>query len=251
MVVIMIKLLKKIIGIQPTLSVTETQASIQKLVNYNSLNKRKNLRIKYPHFGAVGNYPRVFYKDTEMIVANVSVGGMMVIDDTEIFGTDVGELILLNLVWDDLSTKVRTRIVGANLQRRHLQFVDFNAQAFLRITNLSKPAYLGTRFHRVQDDVGQLQALELWVGPTNETLVFNNEGPFAELTINSDKFSFSKDSPIVSTKTNGTVHHSVLCDIVALLANFPESTQRVKDLTEFIETEVRSVKNVKPTGTYG
>lgn len=247
----MIKFLKKIFQTQLSQSENVSQASIQKLVSYNFLNKRKNLRIKYPHFGAVGNFPRVFYKDTEMIIVNVSVGGVMVIDDTERFGNEVGEVVMLNLVWEDFSTKVRARIVGANLQRRHLQFVDFNAQAFLRITNLSKPAYLGTRFHRVHDDVGQLQALELWVGPTNETLAFYSVGAFAELTINADKYSFYRGRVATSNKNNEPVHHSILCDIIVLLVNLPEPTQHIKELAEIIDSEVRSGKNVKPTGTYG
>lgn len=246
------KFIKKILGIQPPLSEIEAQASIQKLVSFNALNKRKNLRIKYPHFGAFANFPKIFYKEAEMIVSNISVGGLLVIDDTERFGQEVGEVIIIQMEWADFSTKVRARIVGANQQRRHLQFVDFNAQAFLRITNLSKPAYLGTRFHRVRDEAGRIQAIEFWVGPTNESLSFYSEGPFAEYAAsNGDKFTFRRGSATLSAKTGLLVPPSILCDLIVLLANLPEQTRCVHELIEFIETEVRASGHLKKTGTNG
>ncbi len=246
------KFIKKILGIQPPLSEVDAQTSIQKLVSFNSLNKRKNLRIKYPHFGAFANFPKIVYKDAEMIVSNISVGGLLIVDDTERFGQEVGEVIILTMEWSDFSTKVRARIVGANQQRRHLQFVDFNAQAFLRITHLSKPAYLATRFHRVRDDVGRIQALEFWVGPTNETLAFYGEGPFAEYTSsNNDKFTFLRGSATLSSKTGLLVPPAILCDLIVLLANLPQPTACVRELIEVIETEVRASGHLKRTGTNG
>lgn len=244
-------LFKKIFGIKSTLQEEDSQASIQKLVSFNSLNKRKNLRIKYPHFGAFGPYPRIYYKDTEMIVTNISVGGILIIDDTECFGQEVGEIVMVNLIWDDATAKIRSRVVGANQQRRHLQFIDFNAQAFLRISNLSKPAYLGTRFHRVRDENGQLQALELWVGPTNETLAFYKDGAFAEFTIRGEKLSFRRGSATHSSKTGDIVHSATLSEVIVMLANFSQPTELVRELIEIIETEVRAAERVKSTGTHG
>lgn len=248
----MIKLIKKIFSSKSaTQPEDDSQASIQKLVSFNTLNKRKNLRVKYPHIGAFGPFPKVFYKETEMIVTNISVGGVLIIDDTEKFGQEVGEIIMLQINWPDTTCKIRARIVGANQQRRHLQFVDFNAQAFLRISNLSKPAYLGTRFHKVRDEVGQLQALELWVGPTNETLAFYNEGPFAELTIRGEKLCFKRGSATTSSKHNTIVDVATLWDVVIMLANIPQGSNYIRDLIEIIESEVRAAQQTQRTGTYG
>ena len=58
----------------------------------------------------------MFYKDTEMIVSNISVGGVLIVDDTEVFGTEIGEIVMITLQWDDFSTKIRSKVVGANQQ---------------------------------------------------------------------------------------------------------------------------------------
>jgi hypothetical protein len=224
--------------------------SVQKSVFFNALNKRKNLRIKYPHFGAFGPYPHVFYRDSEVIVSNISVGGLLVIDDTERFGQSVGEIVMITLAWPDFQTKVRTCVVGVNQHRRHLQFVDFNAQAFLRITSLTKAAYIGTRFHRVRDEVGQLQALELWIGPTSESLAFYNVGPFAELAINGEKFSFRRDGKTTSSNSE-RISKVVLYDVVVMLSNFSGQTDRVKQLIEKLQTEIKNLDRMPSTGTNG
>jgi hypothetical protein len=214
--------------------------SIQKIVNFNSLNKRKNIRMKYPHFGAFGPFPKVTYKDHEMIVTNISVGGLMIIDDTEKFGAAVGEAIYLDLKWDDLTVKTRCRIVGVNLHRRHIQFVDFNAQSFLKISKLVKPGYLGGRFHRVRDDLGQIAAVELWVGPSSESLVFPKIGAFAELTLSGEKVMFNKDRKACFATSQNPIPVEMLSDLLIIIANLPEHTDKVKELLELIEVEMRS-----------
>ncbi|MCB0350900.1 MAG: hypothetical protein KDD38_06940 [Bdellovibrionales bacterium] len=230
---------------QDSISAAESNPSIQKLVSANSLNKRKNIRIKYPHFGAFGLFPKVKYKNSEIIVGNISAGGILVIDDTERFGDSIGEVIMIELEWDDFSTKIRTRIVGANLQRRHLQFIDFNAQAFLRISKLTKPGYLGSRFHQVEDHDGKLQAIELWVGPTGESLVFPREGAFAELTINGEKINFRRGTPTHLASNNAPISVERLHDILVIIANLPRYSTRAKDLLEIIEDELRALHSRK------
>lgn len=235
-------LLKKIFKPEShNFSPTETEPSIDKLVSFNSLNKRKNIRIKYPHFGAFGAFPRIFYMNSEMIVGNLSAGGLFIIDDTEKFGDEVGKIVMLEMVWDDFSTKVRARLVGANLQRRHLQFVDFNAQAFLRISKLTKPAYLGSRFHQVHDKLGKLDTNELWIGPTGESLSFPKSGVFAELTLNGQKMKFKRGQPTLFEINSRPVAQENLNEILIALANFPQNSPRIKELLEILEVELRSL----------
>src|SRR5690606_42010278 len=81
--------------------------SVQKLVHLNGLNRRKNLRVNYSHLGPTGPFPRVKYKGDEVIIANISVGGLLIIDDVGRFGDQVGEMIELELQWPDFSTRMR------------------------------------------------------------------------------------------------------------------------------------------------
>lgn len=252
--------LKKLFGFSdfgkgPNYNDLDSGASIHKLVNQNHLNKRKNVRINYPHFGAAGLFPHIFYKGHELNVANISLGGLLIVDDTEQFGTQVGEVVNLEFTWSDFTTKLRARLVGANLQRRHLQFVDFNAQAFLRISQLVKSGHTGQRFHRVRNDSGTLQADEMWLGPAGETLVFKTADSPAELTLESrDKFHLKKDQITLLAATKSPVSPAQLNDLMIMLANFPQPTEKIKQLVESLNAEINSLKSRAPrsrTGTNG
>lgn len=226
------------------------EPSIHKLVDENSLNRRKNFRIRYPHIGAIGPYPSVYYKNKEMNVGNISVGGLLIIDDQEVLGTTVGETVILELNWEDFRSKIRCRIVGANLQRRHLQFVDFDPQAFLKVSRLLRPAHLGTRFHRVLDSSGQLEAHELWIGPSNESLAFLKSENEAALSYDNNTIIISPHSYPHYEKTMKAIPLETLYDIFVLVANLPEPSKNVKRLIETIDPILKS-NPTKRTGTYG
>jgi hypothetical protein len=224
--------------------------SIQRLVNQNYLNKRKNIRIHYPHLGATGLYPHILYHGHELNVGNISLGGLLIIDDTEQFGSQVGEIVNLDFTWPDLSTKLRARIVGANLQKRHLQFVDFNPQAFLKISLLVKSGHLGQRFHRVRNDSGTLQADEMWLGPTGETLVFPPGAKRAELSYAKENVTIQKGAPTRSGAALRPAPVSQLHDVLIMFANFPGLTPRIKELVEILDLEIRNLSTHR-TGTHG
>jgi len=211
--------------------------SIQKLVNANSLNKRKNIRINFPHISAAGPFPRVFYLDTEIMVSNISVGGLLVIDDTKNFGTEVGDVVVLHFEWPDFKSKVRARLVGAHMDFRHLQFVDFDPQVFLRVSQMIKPGHLGGRFYRVQDGTGQLQAAELWVGPAQESLIFGGENThFAVLALHGEKIVFHAQPSPAILKKGEPLSPTALSDLLVLLANLPKPTPLVRSLVELVDT---------------
>jgi hypothetical protein len=240
----MFKFLKNLFSFSPANDL-EASSSIQKLVSLNALNRRKNTRVKYPHFGGFGPYPKIYYMDSEIIVGNISVGGILIIDDTEKFGDEIGAVVTIEMVWSDYRTKARARLVGANMQRRHLQFVDFNANAFTKISQLLRPGYLGSRFRIVHDELGKLQAHEMWLGPTSESLVFTKTNSFAEISVGNEKVSISRNRPSYLVSTNQKISYQLLCDILVIIANIPEPTPRVKELLEIIEIELKASETRK------
>ncbi|OFZ12521.1 MAG: hypothetical protein A2Z20_11445 [Bdellovibrionales bacterium RBG_16_40_8] len=251
--------LKRLFSFNQSSGPDTVEPSVHKLIGVNALNKRKNIRIKYPHFGAFGPFPRVLYMGHEMNVGNISVGGLHIIDDTEKLGSTVSDIIMIELIWGDFSAKVRVRVVGVNLHNRHIQFVDFNAQAYLRISILTKPGYIGSRFHRVRDEFGQLQALELWVGATSESLMFcKKSSSFAELVLNGQKIIFERGRCTYFAESEEPVTPKLLTDILIMIANLNEPTLLVKNLLEIIESDLSNITpnisskiSSKKTGTYG
>ncbi len=236
------KLFKKFFKIHDAIPENDLSGSIQRMVNTSALNRRKNIRIRYPHFGAFGPFPSIRFHNTQLIAGNISAGGLLIIDDTDKFGSSVGEIVTLDVAWPDFNCRVRARVVGATPHKRHLQFMDLNAQAFLRITKLVKPGYAGSCFHRVRDEQGQIDAHELWVGSGSESLVFPKAGVFAELTLNGEKINFQKNQTARYTDSNNTLKPEALTEIFVTVCNLGEHTARVKSLLEIIEAEMRNAK---------
>jgi hypothetical protein len=226
--------------------------TIQKIVTVNALNRRKNTRIKYSHMGAVGNLPRVFINDDEINIGNISTGGLLIVDDTGRLGETVGEIIMLELRWIDMTVKLRARIVGANLHRRHIQFVDFNANVFVRISQLIKSGFLGSKFFKVDTQRSNVAAEELWIGPTNESLVFHKQGqslPLAELHLSGEIYEF-QPGHLPTIKSSGQVINSaILSELLVLLANLRDPSHNVRDLIERLQMLYQ--KPQRRTGTHG
>lgn len=211
--------------------------SIQQIITHHALNRRKNTRIKYSHMGAVGALPRVFFNGDEMNVGNISTGGLLLIDDTGRLGETVGEIIPLELRWSDTSVLLRSRIVGANLHRRHIQFVDFEPTVFVRISSLIKPGYLGSKFYKVDTQKANVVAEELWVGPTRESLVFHKTNgdptlPHAELHWDGETYEFQPGQLPKAKSSGQVISSSTLNDILILLANLPDPSNFVRELIE-------------------
>lgn len=226
--------------------------TIQKIVTANALNRRKNTRIKYSHMGAVGGLPRIFLGGEEMNIGNISTGGILIIDDTGRLGETVGEIIHLELRWPDTSVELRSRIVGANLHRRHIQFVDFNATVFVRISQLIKSGFLGSKFFKVDVTGANIVAEELWVGPTNESLVFHHKGqnlPLAELHLNGETYELQPGQLPVIKRSGAVINSQTLSEILVLLANLPDPSHHVRDLIERLQSVYQ--KPQRRTGTYG
>jgi len=221
----------------------------------NALNRRKNTRIKYAHIGAVGDLPRVFHDSEEMVVGNISTGGLLIIDDNEKLTSAIGEITFFELRWADLSVEAKARVVGAQFQRRHVQFIDFNPQDFVRISQLLKPGFVVSRFHRVQDDQRVLEAQELWIGPTGESLLFPALKPTMDpITYNNGKrniFITKPNRPHYSD-TNEAMTQTQLSDLLLTLANFPETTRHLKDLIEYLQSHyLERPPRAQRTGTSG
>ena len=218
----------------------ETDISIHRLVNKNHLNKRRTTRIKYPHLGSIEPFPQVFYANFELNVDNISVGGLLIIDDTDQFGGDIGDILPLDIRWSDFSIRVRGRIVGVQSQKRHIQFVDFDAQLYLRISHIVNVGQLGHGFHIVRNESGSLQADEMWLSTTGDSIVFFKNDPMPEITLSKEKINFA-DLSLGRTR-----------DLIALFANFQSLTPRVKQVLEVLHKTNSIVENSnRADGTHG
>lgn len=217
--------------------------SIQKMVHDNFLGKRQNSRISYSHIGAVGELPRVYFQNDELNVGNLSVGGLLIVDDNGRLGTTVGEMIYLEFKWKDISVKIRSRVVGANLQRRHIQFVDTHVILSSRLQRAVQLGHPGTKFHRVQLATKNIEATEIWMDAAGSSLIFRDpeQSPyFAELAFNGSVMSFDShawpkiklQSSNGKTETIRDMTMTELSETLLLLANVKDASSNVQFLVE-------------------
>lgn len=226
----------------------KTAYTIQRLAITNAINRRKNTRVKYPHIGPVGRLPTIFFEEKALKIHDVSVGGVCVLDPLEELDLEAGQEFQLTFSWEDCSYDVVATMVRVNLDKKHVKLLNPNPDITVRLQLLLKPGYIGTKFHKVPQIPGspvQLQALELWVGPTGESLSFihdpDNPEVLGEMRLFKTDIEFREDSPPVY-RSKGRRHEvgqrldrELIKDIIICLANIKNPSQRVIDLIERIE----------------
>jgi hypothetical protein len=231
-------------------------SSIQKIAHNHNLAQRQNSRISYSHIGAVGDLPQIYFDGDEMNVGNLSSGGALIIDDASQLGTTVGETILLELRWSDFSVKLKSRIVGANLQRRHVQFIDSHTTVTSRINRAVECGLPGAKFYQAHQaskeaTASSIDALEVWLDQAGNSLVFpkiDTQANLAEFDYNRKKYHFSANKWPMDVTSNRLLTPEEISEVLILLANFKNPSPRIRYLIEKVNFLHLRPKNHK-TGT--
>lgn len=218
----------------------------QQLAAWNHLNRRKNFRIQYSHLGPLAGLPKVYLGNEELNVKNISTGGLLVIDDTSVFGMQVGQSYQLKFVWPDGITDLQTKIVGAQLVRRHIQFNEFDPVLFKRISELVKPAFLGSKFKKVHLST-DTDVIELWIGQADSSLHFSETqwGNEVSLLLEGKTYRFDRTKKWLDHKGHGLSQQN-LAYIFICLTNIQNMTHALRELIENTADDYQS--NYKATG---
>lgn len=227
--------------------------TIPQVVQHHNLAQRQNSRVSYSHIGAVGELPNVYLHDDEMIVGNISCGGLLIVDDIGRLGTQVGAVIFLDLRWPDYTARMKCRIVGANLQRRHIQFIEFNQTVADRINHIVEAGLPGAKFYLVQNPTegSSVEAEEIWLDSAGNNLTFarsTQNGELAHLHFDHLKIEFYAQKWPFHTENQRLLTPEELSEILLLFANFKNPSPRVRYLIEKLNYFYLRPK-VKKTGS--
>lgn len=216
--------------------------SISQIATMNSINKRQNTRVTYPHIGAIGELPKVTYNGQVMTVKNISLGGLCALDIDSHLTLPMGSDFQLNLEWPDLKIEVPSTLVGSAEFRRHIQFKDLDTKAYVKLSLILKPGFIGSKFYKVNDALQEANFDELWIGPTGENLTFNKcnhpSEHYAEMLFNRAEVLFHHEQfPVYKSSSDKwqkgqRVSKHIYDDILITLSNFQSPTIRVKRLIE-------------------
>lgn len=197
----------------------------------HALDRRANARVRYPRHGAIPPLPVVHYGDFQVNVADISAGGLCIVDYEETLGREVGNSIELKLLWPDYQALVWATIVGASTEKRHIQFANVPGEALERIKRAVQSGSLGQRFRLTGAGPTELtvNADEIWLNPSGESLIFypSDIRP-AEIFLRRERYVLRPDS---WPKAKTTVHKTTLAQIILCLANFQSPSRKVRDLT--------------------
>jgi hypothetical protein len=215
-------------------SLNPQNLSVQKTVYLSGVSKRKNFRINYPPFQIGGPYPHVFFKDKELLVSNISAGGLLLLDHANYLGNKIGHEVSLTLGLNNKLNTIRTRMVGVNLEFKHIAFLDFDPQLLIAISQITKPAYLGSNFRLIENNKAIVQSKELWAGPTGETLVFSFVKEHVEYFDGRKRFYISSKNKSAKDGSGLDLTEAELFNLILQISNFPDRTKNIKNLLETI-----------------
>jgi hypothetical protein len=216
------------------------------LANWNDLNRRRSTRIKYAHIGPVGDLPNVTYDGTDYYVGNISVGGLLLLDPLDTIPSETGTIIKLKLSWPQEEKYIRARIVAAQLQRRHLQFIDFDPELHKRLNTLIAPGHLGSQFRLVENVNNIMVTSEFWLGPNNESIVFDKEyggHVFAKIIIEHKIYAIPIKEMPYHESADRFASLNEISKLLVLLANIPKPSERIKALIEHLNEKYLDLKN--------
>src|SRR5665213_2425873 len=116
--------------------------SLQSVATELGIERRINVRCRYPQSVLVCKLPQIYFQDILLEVRDISVGGCCIWDPKENLGPMIGQDIELNIHWSTLVETVRARIVSRVDHRRHVQFLNLSTR---RQSQLVKSMSYGVR----------------------------------------------------------------------------------------------------------
>ncbi|MEQ1664806.1 MAG: hypothetical protein ABL927_05465 [Bdellovibrionales bacterium] len=167
-------------------------------------------------------------------MSNISAGGLLLLDHSNYLGNKIGHEVSLTLGLNNKLNTIRVRMVGVNLEFKHITFLDFDPHLLIAISQITKPAYLGSHFRLIENNKALVQSKELWVGPTGETLVFSFIKEHVEYFDGRRRFYISSKNQSAKDGAGLDTTEPELYELILIISNFPDRTKNIKNLLETV-----------------
>ena len=216
--------------------------SLQTLARNLGHERRKHARVAYPA-RTTATLPSIRFQDQGIRIHDISEGGVCLLDEKDILGSNVGNEVLLHMLWHkDDSEPVRSRIVARGAHRRHIQFLDFSEKSAKRLREAMRA---GLAAHGMNQALAPMafggpliEALELWHAPTGETLVLREDvHRLAELRcLGHDYILFKRSWPKRADNLSQSIPVEEFFALILFVSNIPTPTPLVKNLLAELES---------------
>jgi hypothetical protein len=215
--------------------------SLLALASKLGVERRLNVRVRYPNNVRVCRLPEVAFEGHELKVQNISVGGCAVLDPIEYLGPSVGLDIKLTLHWSTVAEAVNARIVSRVDHRRHVQFLNLSSG---RQGQLIKSMTFGVRAlsmvkHAHPSELGpSIEAVELWSSAHHDSLIVETDvHRLAQLFVNGDQYVIYREAWPKRAK-GAPCSRLEFEQLILFLANIPVPSPAVMGLLSLLEQQI-------------
>jgi len=203
--------------------------------------RRLNVRVRYPNNVRVCRLPEVEFEGHALKVQNISIGGCAVLDPVEYLGPSVGHELTLSLKWSTVAEGVRARVVSRVDHRRHIQFLNLSNN---RQTQLVKSMAYGVRAlsmvkHAHASERGPaMDAVELWSSAHHDSLIVETDvHRLAQLFVNGDQYVIYREAWPKRSKGE-KCSRLEFEQLILFLANIPLPSPAVMGLLALLEQQI-------------
>lgn len=221
---------KNELNVAPTLQALATQLGVE---------RRFNVRVRYPCSTQVCKLPEIYFQDQIIRVKDISVGGCCLLDPSQHLGPTIGNDIELNLHWSTAIETIRARIVASVDHNRHVQFLDLSKK---RQTQLTKSMVHGVRGlsmtrHAASSELGpSMQAAELWSSPLLDSVVLEDGvHRIAQIHLLGEQFAIFREA-WPNKMPGGRCTKAELEQMILFLTNIPLPSPQLNSLVKFLES---------------
>lgn len=195
------------------------------------LERRQNVRVRYPSRGAVAGLPTVSYGGIRLKIQDISIGGCCLRDPQEVLGPTIGQDLILTMDWNGVERETQCRIVARIDSRRHIQFLDLDDAERKKIADCLKPGVRGLFLKRAAQpcDSLLLEAAEIWYAISEDSLsLFDHPHLSASVVYEGETYCFYRESmPVRESAKDVPVSDGVYDELVLFLANIPNPSPRL------------------------
>ncbi len=211
---------------------------VQNYASQLGIERRQSVRVRYPSL-RLTSLPQVRFEAHELRVQDMSVGGCCLLDENEHLGPSVGVDVELNLNWLNREYRVRSRIVAYVHLRRHIQFMDQNAEMAQLIKQALAPGALGLAIKPLMGaDSTHLDfhAHEAWASLNGESISFVDDVHVAaEIHVGGSEYLFLRNAwPVRRDRTAATLLE--VESLLVFLENIPQPSSNLITLKAQMQT---------------
>jgi hypothetical protein len=212
-------------------------SSIQELATRLGVERRKDVRIKYPPIGAICKLPEISFDGNMLEILNISIGGCLLLDPNEYLGPSIGQDVELYVHWPTATETMQARIVTRVDHRRHIQFLNIPDYRQQQIAKSLTPGLrgLGVHNHAVGSELSPtIEAAELWSSLLGDSVILEHDvHRLAQIHYENTQYTVYLQSWPV--KNNGKQCTRVEYEqILLFLANIPAPSWGIKALIDVL-----------------